>query len=700
MRTSRTLLLASVLLALVPGLAIEAWNVVAMRAERDHEVRENALRISQLVHADIASIVDGARATMVAAALLPDIRSGTGDRCRGRLDALQSAFPRYRRLSAFAADGRVRCSTSPTAAPTLGDPDWARPSPDPAIGLFTIGRDCQSGCLPLSMAFADGPDGPALVLEFALDLGWLSQRLAAQRLPADSVTAVVDRAGTILARSQEQALFLGTPILPEAMPLLGARAPGVVPLMSVDGRARMIGYVPLDTPPRGIYVGAAVNADGILPELDGTVRREAALLAVAYLAALALAWTAGIRIDRLRARLRLRADELECNNRRLLEEMDRRSVAEERLRQAERLDALGKLAGGVAHDFNNLLQIIIGSGEIIQRRIGPADRRLVDTLLDAATRGAKLASQLLTFSRRRPTTPAPIDLVLLIRSFATGLLPRTLNRPDIAIELALPGQPCIVAIDSDALDVALVNLAANARDAMPAGGTLRLSLERTDAAVLPGTARPGAFALLRVADTGIGMTPDVRARAFDPFFTTKASDRGTGLGLSQVYGFVEQADGLVTLDSAPGAGTTVSLYLPLAEAAASLPPAAAAGPAAGPGLRVLVVEDNLELAQVVGGMLAGLGHIVVGTAHRARDALALIDSVTPDLLLSDVMMPDGMTGLDLAREVRRRYPDLPVVLMTGYTEAEDRVVAEFATLRKPFRAEQLDQALKTLTQRA
>jgi PAS domain S-box-containing protein len=402
--------------------------------------------------------------------------------------------------------------------------------------------------------------------------------------------------------------------------------------------------------------------------------------------------------DELAARVAARTAELEAA-------MAQRALAEAALRQSQKMEAVGQLTGGVAHDFNNLLQVISGGLQLLERGGSPERRhRLLEAMRQATERGAQLTRQLLAFARRQELRPELLDLGQHLASMR-DLLQRSL-RGDIRISLAMAPDLWPVEVDPIQLELAILNLAVNARDAMPGGGVVLISA-RNVAGWRDG-ALAGDFVRLAVEDTGVGMPPDVQARAFEPFFTTKEVGSGSGLGLPQVYGFAVQSRGTVRIDSVPGEGTTVALMLPRASAPASrasASPAAAprrAGdaeaelPPAAPGTTVLLVEDDDRVAELAAEMLLqlGYGYTRVRTGHAALSVLASGQRV--DVVFSDVLMPGGMNGAELAEEVRRRRPGLPIVLATGFDgEAIAQARAEdLPLLRKPYRLDTLAQTLR------
>jgi len=381
-------------------------------------------------------------------------------------------------------------------------------------------------------------------------------------------------------------------------------------------------------------------------------------------------------------------------------EMAERQKVEAALQQAQRLEAIGQLTGGVAHDFNNLLTVVIGQAESIAVAADGDQQitRMAAAAQRAAERGAQLTNQLLSFSGRQQLRPVTLSVDKLIRSVG-DLVRRTIGE-SITVEISVEPRLWRSHLDPAQFESAILNLAINARDAMPDGGRLvidggNLSMGDSEARRLD--LSPGDYIVTSVSDSGSGMTADVRRRAFEPFFTTKDIGKGTGLGLSQIYGFVRQSGGTATIDSAPGEGTTVALYLPRAAA----PPVEESARARRPGRRgagktILVVEDQADVRDVIETSLHNLGYRVL-TASDGVAARHVLESNQPiDLLLSDVVMPRGVSGLDLAEEARRRRQRLKVVLVSGYLrDNQGRVPAAsgMTFLEKPFREAELADAV-------
>jgi PAS domain S-box-containing protein len=373
--------------------------------------------------------------------------------------------------------------------------------------------------------------------------------------------------------------------------------------------------------------------------------------------------------------------------------------AHEQLAQAQKMEALGQLTGGVAHDFNNLLMVVSGQAQLLKTRIGkdPRSARALEAIETASRRGEDLTRHLLSFARRQRLQPVSTSLADRIHGLRE-LFNATLSK-DVQLRIVLPSRLWPVAVDPGELELSLLNLAVNARDAMPAGGTLTIRGENVELA--GGEVDPdlkGDFVALTVSDTGVGVPPDVLPRVFEPFFTTKEVNKGTGLGLSQVYGFARQSGGRAVILSELGQGTSLTLYLPRATDEPSAAPSEA--PVYGPkGARILLVEDNPEVAEVATGMLEQLGHSVRPVVSAAGALAEIARGGAPDLVFSDVVMAGDMDGIDLARRLRTEQPGLPVLLATGYSRAADRLGGEFPILRKPYKLPELNRAILALLSR-
>ena len=377
---------------------------------------------------------------------------------------------------------------------------------------------------------------------------------------------------------------------------------------------------------------------------------------------------------------------------------------EEQLRHAQKMEAVGQLTGGVAHDFNNILTVTIGNLDSLADRLQDSDLLgYVEKAIKAAHRGAELTHRLLAFSRRQSLAPQVINLNEYVASITT-MMGRTLGEA-IDIEVRAGADLWNCQVDPGQIENAILNLALNARDAMPKGGSLVIETRNLGSngarngsgSEIP----PGEYVVLSVSDTGAGMPQTVVDRAFEPFFTTKDAGQGSGLGLSMIYGFIKQSGGHVAIESSVGAGTTVTLYLPRTDRPCE--PARHGGAGERPvsqGERILVVEDDPEVRSLTVSMLRDLGYDIVGAAdgREAIDALHGLPGI--DVLFTDVVLPGGMSGVDLAAEVTRSRPDIKVLYTSGYTDdilaRHDRTDDDVQLINKPFRKTDLARAVRSV----
>jgi signal transduction histidine kinase/CheY-like chemotaxis protein len=530
---------------------------------------------------------------------------------------------------------------------------------------FRAARDRQAqvaaqvlaGSVTAAVDFGDASAGQQAVNAFRVN-------------PQVRYVGVFDRTGHVLAAYDPTARAAGTDLaqLPAASPSTYRVS---VPIMSAGQRIGTVVY--------------GVEREAVSRRLT----RYVTLGSLAVLAALVIV-TLGMAQAALRTanrELSERAEALAQANELLAEQIEERAKAEEQLRQSQKMQALGQLTGGIAHDFNNLLTVIQGSADILSRDELADDRRkrFAKAIVQAAENAAVLTSQLLAFARRQPLKPELVDLSELIGGM-TELLDRTMGER-IHIETSLDRRTCPVTVDRNQLQSAILNVASNARDAMPDGGTLRIALSTVPADHGP------AMAALAIRDTGVGMDAETASRIFEPFYTTKTTGKGTGLGLSQVYGFASQSGGDVVVESEPGKGTTVTLLLPCSESAfvASATAEEAVVPEQ-PHAEILVVEDNEEVGHFAETLLTELGHSVT-LATSGEEALELTRHRDFDLVFSDVVMP-GMGGLRLAEQLADEKPDLPVILATGYSqEIAQSGSGGRPVILKPYRLATLSQAL-------
>jgi signal transduction histidine kinase len=379
--------------------------------------------------------------------------------------------------------------------------------------------------------------------------------------------------------------------------------------------------------------------------------------------------------EELESRVQERTAELGAANQQLVTQIEERERVEATLRQMQRLEAVGQLTSGVAHDFNNLLTVVLGNVGFLERGLAKAgiDGKMLQRLgymRAAAERGAKLTDQLLSFSRRQRLEPKVLHLNDTIRGMR-DLLQSTIGG-SFKIEIGMADDLWPALVDPTQLDIAVLNLAINARDAMQIGGTLRVTTANVTLKEPRGPEEPvpGDYVSICVRDTGSGMSPEIRAKVFEPFFTTKEIGKGSGLGLSQVLGFAKQSGGGVCIESEPGKGTAVHIYLPRAEASPIVAPRAVERAQIAPRLaaRILLVDDDAAVRDVTAAMLRDIGY-EMEEAASGDAALAVLADKNFDLVVIDFAMP-GMSGAELARRVRNRHPSLPVLFVTGYAERD------------------------------
>jgi signal transduction histidine kinase/CheY-like chemotaxis protein len=450
-----------------------------------------------------------------------------------------------------------------------------------------------------------------------------------------------------------------------------------------DGERRLVAY--RSVPDYAIYVTAGLPWSSVVRSWRGTMLSYLAFGAPGTLALFLLSLSAYRHARREHAMLG-----------KLQQEARRREQAEDALRQSQKMEAVGRLTGGIAHDFNNLLTVVIGNLDMLIKRLGPEDarvRRSASLAKEGALRAAMLTQRLLAFSRRQPLEPQRVDLNQLV-SGMTELVHRTLGEKISVHTKVEPDLPAAY-VDPNQLESAILNLAVNSRDAMPAGGELTVSTARVDVDEEGGAAAPGSYVAVTVADTGSGIPLALQDKVFEPFFTTKPHGQGTGLGLSQVYGFIKQSGGYVQLTSEPGRGASITILIPRAPDEPPEAPSPKQDVAGVPHsvLRatILVVEDQPEVRRFAVEALRERGHSVI-EASDAEEALSLLGRAPSiSLVFSDIGLP-GMDGRALARYVASRYPAVRILLTTGYAELRDGVgqsPPELDPLPKPYTVEQL-----------
>jgi signal transduction histidine kinase/CheY-like chemotaxis protein len=565
-------------------------------------------------------------------------------------------------------------------------------------------------------------------LAMGVNVATLQPLLAGHGFHSDWIVSLVDRRGAVLARTRDPQRFVGKMASPSTIQRVNAARQGMAESRTLDGIDvrgffdtvpssdwKVIVSIPLADIQR-VPLQAAAMLAGLM----------AALLAAGVLAAHRLARRAigpieylgrsadelgqgkeldyqpqglaeidGVARRMLEAGRQIRQSQQELE-RRVAEAVATTERAQGALLKSQKLEALGRLTGGIAHEFNNLLQTLSTALQLAELANRDAKvHGLIQTCRKTVQRATALTGQLGSFGRIQEARRETVDACVQLRS-ARQLMSGAL-RADIALQIDCDEPAWPVLVEPLQFDLALLNLAVNARDAMPGGGVLRIEARKRTLAQPPGSLAPGDYVLVTVSDTGSGMTPEVLARALDPFYTTKGQGQGTGLGLPQAYAFALQSQGLLQIDSAPGKGTRVEIYLPRAQQAAPPPtPAAADTPLPRGRGTVLFVEDDPLVHEAVARALREAGFEVL-SAHDGEQAAALLDGgVRPAVVFSDIVMPGGISGIDLAAIVRQRHPAVPVVLATGYTERQPAIPG-VQVLAKPYPLERLVSLLAAAT---
>jgi signal transduction histidine kinase/CheY-like chemotaxis protein len=710
--------------AAVPTVAILVVSAGEHRRLRVEQASGAVTRIAQLVAERHQRSVDAARGLLLALSRAHAIRTLDGAGCARNLAPLIERDPVFVNMGATRPDGVVFCSAAPAPGTVdLSDRAFYREAIRTGgfgVGEYVISRIRGKGALGFGYP-VHGERGDVVAVAFAsLATERLQRDLDALELPDGAQVAVLDRRGVAVSARPGGERWVGRAFDEPLVERVRA-AHGPVALPGADGVRRLYDDWVVTAPDGTVamHVVAGIPLAAVLDPVNSLTLRTLVVSLLASLAALALAalvaeFTLVRRLRRLadaarriaagdlaaRTGLAPGGDELAALARRFdemaraLEDLDReKRLQEGQLRQAQKMEAVGQLAGGVAHDFNNLLTVVLSAASGLREKLSPDHAAQVDVreILDAGERASALTRQLLAFSRRQHLSPRVIDL----GDVAAGM-ERMLGRllgEGVALSI-VRGGPAHVYADPGQVEIAILNLALNARDAMPRGGRLELAVRPVPAGDPAHPAGPdapaGDLALLAVRDTGVGIEPAVRGRIFEPFFTTKGFGRGTGLGLAIVQGVVEECGGTIAVDSEPGRGTEFRLWFPLRAPGAVEAPAPAAPGAPRGSATILVVEDDPHLRGVVRRTLVEHGYAVRAVA-KAADARAL-EGAAPDLLLTDIVLPDG-NGVDLARELAERWPGAGVLYMSGFTgehlDAVGTLPPGEALLPKPFTGDTL-----------
>ncbi len=744
-----TRLVILVLVATIPALLVLLTFQSDLNAQRDDVVRQSALHKAELINLALGNVIDGAGQVMTT---VDEWAAGDAPKsaCNADLDRLRSRLPAYTFMAVVRADGSTICD-SPQFPNGLDLGDLAKRAL--LKGSVVVGRYAAAPepTICLGQASPAMPGQPPSVIVLGLSLDWLGRHLADMHRSVGGTVVIADREGTVLASVATSLEPPGQKLPAELMQLRAASHSGTVIRVLPSGHTSVVGYVPAPLAPIGLFVAASFEETNLAADIDAAATRGYLLIAfggglsilLALLAVnrfvraptnilldVARRWRDGDLTGRaaipassasefqllgvafnemaetmqeqrselhglneaLEERVAERTRALLDSNNRLQVEVAERELTEATLRKAQKLQAIGQLADGIAHDFNNLLTAVGGSLDLLRNRVPPPDARdthLLDTAAEAVAHGSRLTAQLLAFSRNAPLVAVPTDVAAAITGMG-GLLTNTLG-PMIRVEARLAADLWPALLDINQFNAAILNLALNARDAMPTGGKLTIAASNIQNHVAERGAGLNAGDYLRiiVADTGAGMPEDVLAHVFEPFFTTKEPGRGSGIGLSQVHGMVRQSGGHVQVESRVGDGTRVVILLPRSSQPL-LPPSDAVAPALlppSPGGTILVVDDDPCVRDITAIMLSENGYQVL----EAADSAAALDVLGREgsrieLVITDYALP-GLDGRKLLDIIGRDWPSLPVLIATGYVDsgAVDGELAAHHVIHKPYR---------------
>ena len=674
-------------LALFAFASAVSWTSINDTADREIErtldvAHEHALKVFETIDRSLSEIAEIVRG-------IPDAGiTSREESLHLRLKQVADSLPQVKSAWIFDARGRALANSLVVPAPDIdfSDRGYFKAHIDHDIGIY-IGdalkpRPPYQGAPFFSVSRRrPSEDGSfAGVIQASVLPEYFESFYARIGREAGSFFALGRTDGAVLARfpivDQDLRLDRNGPL---GQKLAANPDGGLFTVTSpVDGIERRLGYQRLAEYP--IYVSAGLETSAIRARWIASMSQHLIFGAPATALLFALLALALRRTRHLHAEAAMRAE------------------AEEALKHGQRLEALGQLTGGVAHDFNNLLTVIRASVDLLRRPELSEARRLryIDAISDTVSRAAKLTGQLLAFARRQTLKPELFDVGQGVQTL--GEMIATLIGARIEIITHLPDEPCLINADAGQFEAAIINMAVNARDAMDGAGQLTIAVRRVDALPTPAARPPGPYGYVAVSvqDTGIGIPLDQIGRIFEPFFTTKEVGHGTGLGLSQVFGFAKQSGGEVAVASEVGKGSTFTLYLPRAVGDGRPLPQLAddAPPVDGAGLAVLVVEDNPEVGKFAADALTQLGYTatLVTSATHALEELA-VDAARFDVVFTDVVMP-GKSGIELGQEIRRLGLDLPIVLASGYSQVLSQQGSYgFELLQKPYSIEQLSRVL-------
>ncbi len=735
------LLIIALLATLLPALLA----LLRFQDDRAARVEADGQRLASLAQTQADELRQRIQATtqlQFGLARASDLTQGDRAACSAFLSEVREAYPQYTGILTVQPDGRLFCDSLRSGRELdLNDRDYFRralTTKEGAVLEPTFGRLTGRAVLQVAYPVRRDDDSLHFVLLASLDLARLLS-LGDRRVPGRRLLLVDDK-GLVLAVApaadddlKPGASLAGTPLGRFAAE---SRAAGSTEVTMAEGRAYL--WARADTQElasSGLRVLAGAPETAIVAEADRRFRLDLAWYAALAAAVFAVVWWMSNRairqpLQRMTGMAgRMAAGDLEAridaplpggelgvlaaalNQAAVALKAQREDIEalHARLLQSQRLEAVGQLTGGVAHDFNNLLTVVLGNADLLAAADLRDDQRrqALDMLIGAAERGAVLTRQLLAFARKQPLAPSEVDVNQLVAGI-DPMLRRTLGE-HIEIEMVRGAGLWPAMVDPTQLESALLNLCLNARDAMPGGG--RLTLETANAALDQRYADqhadvvPGQYTMVAVSDTGSGIEPAHLERVFEPFFTTKEKGKGTGLGLAMVYGFVKQSGGHVGIYSELGHGTTVKLYLPRAVGPRAEPaPPAVAAELRGGAETVLVVEDDEPVRLLAGFELRAMGYRVIEAASGAEAMRLLEQGEVVDLLFTDIVMPGGMSGRELADAAWRLRPGLRVLFTSGYTENaivhHGRLDAGLQLLPKPYRRADLARAVRVALERA
>ena len=734
----------------LPLVALASWAILRMVDDQRTQIQLDVKQRVEDLLADVDRQVSAIQAELQVLAVSPSLRDGDF----AAFDQQMRAALKIRGTSLVLHDtkGQQLLSTNrpfgeplPRATNTEMH-DRVVATGEPQISDLIMGAVLRRPILVVGVpVFRDAQ----VVYVLAMGLGpeVLSSLLKEQSLSPDWTAGIFDRKGIIVARNRELDRFLGKPVSPTLLEAMREPVENWFPSVTGEGiavystfrRSPITGWTVAIGLPRG-FVDAPIRRARLLAFGGGAAVLALSLVLGWWMArairrpveALTAATKAlgrsepvdplscGVRElddvgnelrnaaaalarnhEELESTVEGRTRELAAANERLRAEIDAREQAQSALLQAQKMEAMGQLTGGVAHDFNNLLTAVSGSLALLEARISDErSLRLLHTAQRGASQGAKLTESLLAFARKQRLNPIPADLNSIIVEM-TEMLRRSIG-PAVEIRHAFASELWRVLVDTSQIETALLNVTLNARDAMPGGGMVLIETANISASSeeLPEEIARQDCVLVSVRDAGTGMSPEVLERAFEPFFTTKEVAKGTGLGLSMVFGVVRQSGGTVRIHSRLREGTTVQIYLPRAIETASFGTGRARPPRAATGAHILVVDDDPDVRWIIAQDLQEIGYVVT-EADSGRAALAILEQDTPcDLMVADLVMPE-LSGLDTLRLARRTRPDLKVLFASGYADLSrfGANLASHSLLKKPFKSETLAEAVQTALQR-